>query len=102
MGWAASRCFEDRLSAISRKTWFPVSAQEWADSAIIEAEPVTKAATVFATATRRFAAKAKITVTRDEEEGIVNRLAWPMKLTVPRVVSGECGRCVRRCHRRRY
>ncbi|GAA3314359.1 hypothetical protein GCM10017710_20920 [Arthrobacter ramosus] len=59
-----------------------MSAQEWADSAIIEAEPVSMAATVFAAATRRFAAKAKITVMRDED-GILTFLVSTMEPTVP-------------------
>ncbi|GAA4036974.1 hypothetical protein GCM10023063_22370 [Arthrobacter methylotrophus] len=88
IGWAASRRFDDRLSATSKKTWFPVSAQEWADSAIIEADPVRTAATVFAAATRRFAAKAKITVMSDED-GILTFLLWPMELTVPKT-AGIC------------
>ncbi|GAB2745679.1 hypothetical protein GCM10027038_49610 [Arthrobacter bambusae] len=44
-----------------------MSAQEWADSAIIEADPLITAATVFAAATRRFAANAKITVMSDDD-----------------------------------
>ncbi len=45
-----------------RKISLPVSAQECAASASIEAEPVSTAATDLATATSRFAAKAITTV----------------------------------------
>ena len=51
------------LFAISRKISFPVSAQECADSATIDAEPVSNAATDFAAAISRFAANATHTVT---------------------------------------
>src|SRR6266540_6388594 len=49
---------------MSRSTWLPVSAQECAASASSDADPVTTAATDFATATRRLAAKATRTVVR--------------------------------------
>ena len=51
-------------SAISRNTSLPVSAQECAASASIDADPVTSAATDFATAMRRFAPNAMRTVVR--------------------------------------
>src|SRR6478609_5193456 len=66
MGWLLSRGRADRRSAKNRNTWFPVSAQECAASAVIEADPVRSAATVFAAATRKFAANAMITVSRVE------------------------------------
>ncbi len=44
---------------------------ECADSATIDADPVIAAATVFATATRMFMAKAMITVTIDSLAGVV-------------------------------
>lgn len=50
------------MLAIIRKISLPVSAQEWADSATIEAEPVSTAAKVLATAISRFAPKAISTV----------------------------------------
>src|SRR5678815_2522712 len=49
---------------MTSNTSFPVSAQEWAASASSDADPVTTAATDFATATRRLAAKATRTVVR--------------------------------------
>jgi hypothetical protein len=49
---------------MSRNTSLPVSAQECAASASIDADPVTTAATDFATATRRVAAKATRIVVR--------------------------------------
>src|SRR5256714_15465143 len=49
---------------MTRKISFPVSAQEWAASASIEADRVTTAAIDFGTATRRWAAKATRTVVR--------------------------------------
>src|SRR6266542_1300284 len=49
---------------MSRSTWLPVSAQECAASASSDADPVTTAATDFATATRRLTAKAMRTVVR--------------------------------------
>src|SRR4029077_11056761 len=49
---------------MSRNISLPVSAQECAASARIDADPVTTAATDFATATRRLAAKATRTVVR--------------------------------------
>jgi hypothetical protein len=54
----------ERRFATSRKISLPVSAQEWAASARIEADPVTAAAADFASATRRLAAKATRTVVR--------------------------------------
>ncbi|WP_293781600.1 hypothetical protein [uncultured Aeromicrobium sp.] len=42
----------------------PVSAQEWAASATIDAEPVSAAASDLATATARLAEKAMTTVSR--------------------------------------
>ena len=49
---------------MSRNTSLPVSAQECAASASIDADPVTTAAADFATATRRLAAKATRIVVR--------------------------------------
>ncbi|BDZ50017.1 hypothetical protein GCM10025867_22580 [Frondihabitans sucicola] len=57
-----SRVRLPRRSATNRKISFPVSAHECADSATIDAEPVRKAAIVFARATRRLALKATMTV----------------------------------------
>ncbi len=61
-GCARSRGRRERRWATSSKTWLPVSAQECAASASSEADPVTTAATDFAIATRRLAAKAIRTV----------------------------------------
>src|SRR6478752_5412527 len=47
---------------INRNTSLPVSAQECAASASIEADPVTTAATVLATAINRFAPSATTTI----------------------------------------
>src|SRR3954452_22256580 len=47
---------------MSRKTWLPVSAQEWAASAAIDAGPETRGAMGLAAATSMFAAKAMSTV----------------------------------------
>ena len=61
-GCRVSRCRSDRRSAISRKTSLPVSAQECAASATMDADAVSEAATVLATAISRFATNATITV----------------------------------------
>jgi hypothetical protein len=55
---------------MSRNTWLPVSAQEWADSATIEADPEMIAATVLARATHRFAPNAISTVRALSPPGI--------------------------------
>src|SRR4051812_48047774 len=47
---------------MNRSTWLPVSAQECALSAIIDAEPVMNATTVLATEIARFAKNATMTV----------------------------------------
>src|SRR6476619_4543141 len=57
---SGSRC--DRRLATSRNTSLPVSAQECAASANIDADPVTTAAIDFATPTRKLAPKATHTV----------------------------------------
>src|SRR6478735_3193886 len=62
MGWDLSLSLAAFRSAMRRKTWFPVSAQEWAASAVMDAEPEMSAAAVFAAATSMFAAKAMSTV----------------------------------------
>ena len=54
--------FRARRSPTSRKISLPVSAQECAASAVIEAEPVITATAVFATAINRFAVSATTTV----------------------------------------
>ena len=56
------RAAAPRRLAISRKIWLPVSAQECAASATIDADPDSTAATVLATATHRFATNATSTV----------------------------------------
>jgi hypothetical protein len=56
----------ERRFATSRKISLPVSAQECAASASIDADPVTRAAADFATATSRLAASAIRTVPRLE------------------------------------
>ena len=61
-GCRVSRCRSDRRSAISRKISLPVSAQEWAASATMDADAVSEAATVLAMAISRFATNATITV----------------------------------------
>src|ERR1700738_4500994 len=61
-GWRASAGRLLRLSAISKNTSFPVSAQEWAASATIEADPDNTAATVLAAAMAALAASATRTV----------------------------------------
>src|SRR6478672_13772039 len=66
MGWLLSRGRADLRSAKNRNTWLPVSAQECAASAAIEAEPERTAATDFAAATSTFATKAMMTVSRVE------------------------------------
>src|SRR6476661_1551521 len=66
MGCPLSRGRADRRSAKNRNTWLPVSAQECAASAAIEAEPERTAATDFAAATSTFATKAMMTVSRVE------------------------------------
>src|SRR3954469_12914152 len=66
MGWLLSRGRAERRSAKNRNTWFPVSAQEWAASAVMEAEPERTAATDFAAATSVLATKAMMTVSRVE------------------------------------
>src|SRR6476620_1163790 len=68
MGWALSRFRAAFRSAMSRKTWLPVSAQEWAASAVMDAEPEISAATVLAAATRTFAAKAISTVSDADQD----------------------------------
>src|SRR5215203_1356440 len=63
---------------MSRNTSLPVSAQECAASASIDDDPVTTAATDFATATRRLAAKAMRTVVRlAESPPLAARESWP-------------------------
>jgi hypothetical protein len=49
-----------------------VSAQEWAASAVIDAEPVMRAATVLATATKTFAAKAMSTVIDADQDFLLS------------------------------
>src|SRR6478735_3271263 len=66
MGWPLSRGRADRRSAKNRNTWFPVSAQECAASAAIEADPDRTAATDLAAATRILAANAMMTVSSVE------------------------------------
>ena len=63
----------DRLLAIIRKISLPVSAQECAASATIEAEPVSAAAQLLATATRKLAPKAisTVSVLSEPDEGAV-------------------------------
>ena len=61
---AASGGRRDRRLATNRKTSLPESAHEWADSATSDADPVTAAATDFATAISTFAPKATSTVVR--------------------------------------
>ncbi len=63
-GCAASGGRRDRRLAISRKISLPVSAHECAASATSDADPVTVAATDFATATSTLAPKATSTVVR--------------------------------------
>ena len=57
--------------AIIRKISLPVSAQECAASATIEAEPVSAAAQLLATATRKLAPKAirTVSVLSEPDEG---------------------------------
>src|SRR5690349_20719954 len=63
---------------MSRNTSLPVSAQECAASASIDADPVTTAATDLATATTKFAAKAIRTVVRlAEPPPRAARESWP-------------------------
>src|SRR5512132_661439 len=63
---------------MSRSTSLPVSAQEGAASASIDADPVTTAATDLATATRRLATKATRTVVRLAESAPrVAGESWP-------------------------
>lgn len=50
---------------MNSSTSFPVSAHECADSATIDADPVSTAATVFAAAISPFARRATSTVTTD-------------------------------------
>ena len=59
--------------AIIRKISLPVSAQECAASATIEAEPVSTAAQVLATATRKLAPKAisTVSVLSEPDDGAV-------------------------------
>src|SRR5689334_4418507 len=55
---------------MNRKTWLPVSAQECAASAVIDAEPVRAAATDFAAATSAFATNAMMTVSKVEPDSV--------------------------------
>ena len=64
-------------TATNKNTSFPVSAQECAASARMDADPVTIAATVFATATSRFAAKATMTVLTLADESADARASGP-------------------------
>ena len=66
IGCRVSRPRSERRSAMSRKISLPASAQEWAASASIDAEPVMKAATDLATAISRLAPKAITTVSMAE------------------------------------
>ena len=66
IGCRVSRPRSERRSAISRKISLPASAQEWAASASIDAEPVIQAATDLATAISRLAPNATSTVSMAE------------------------------------
>src|ERR1700731_5134584 len=61
-GWRASAGRLLRVLAISKNTSFPVSAQEWAASASIDADPDTTAAPVLAAGTTALVASATGTV----------------------------------------
>src|SRR5215207_1239918 len=64
IGWPLSRTRLDRRSAISKKISLPVSAQEWAASASIEADDVMAAAIDLAIAMTKLARSAISTVNK--------------------------------------
>src|SRR6476620_12333680 len=64
-GWSSSRGFCPFFSAMSRNTSLPVSAQECAASAIIDAEPVRQPDPVLAAANSPLAIRAMMTVNVD-------------------------------------